>query len=186
MQLTKHVQIAFAIAASSLLPTTFSLPARAAALRASPATETTASHINQVAQASDTCRRISGTTALNVYQDPSSSSTALGVIEPGRNVTIEGSARNGWVAISAPLAGYMTASSLIPCSAPKASIDRCRKVSATGGLRIRQEPSTSAEVLGLVANGRNVTIQNRGDQGWVPIEVPLEGYVAADYLVYCS
>lgn len=64
--------------------------------------------------------------------------------------------------------------------------DDCRAVAAKGGLRVRQNPSTNAPVLDRLVDGRTVTIENLGADGWVPISYPVNGYVAADYLTDCS
>lgn len=61
----------------------------------------------------------------------------------------------------------------------------CRRVLASGGLQVRQQPSIGSTVVGVVADGQNVTIKNSGASGWVPIAAPLQGYVSAAYLRYC-
>jgi hypothetical protein len=44
----------------------------------------------------------------------------------------------------------------------------------------------TAEVIGTVAGGQAVEIENRGTDGWVPISAPMVGYVASDYLGLCA
>ncbi|HBB34210.1 MAG TPA: hypothetical protein DDZ80_24595 [Cyanobacteria bacterium UBA8803] len=149
--------------------------------------------IYQLAQASDNCRQVAARNGLYVREDPTVYSRALGVIPYERNVTVvENPGRNTvggnpgakWMPISAPLQGYVYAGFLTSCQEsppPK----NCREVSARGGLYVRQEPSINSDVVGVVPNGRNVTIENRGANGWVPISAPLQGYVSAAYLTYC-
>ncbi|WP_226587993.1 SH3 domain-containing protein [Microseira wollei] len=52
-------------------------------------------------------------------------------------------------------------------------------------MNVHQAPSTDGESVGVVANGRRVTIANLGTDGWVPITVPLRGYVQSENLAYC-
>ncbi|WP_071884109.1 SH3 domain-containing protein [Allocoleopsis franciscana] len=52
------------------------------------------------------------------------------------------------------------------------------------GVYVRQSPSINSAVVGVVPNNRNVTIENKGANGWVPISDPLQGYVSAAYLEY--
>lgn len=149
--------------------------------------------VYQLAQTSDNCRQVAARNGLYVRQEPTVYSKALGIISYGRNVTVvENPGRNivvgnpgvKWMPISAPLQGYVYAGYLSSCQSsplPK----NCREVEARRGLYVRQEPSINSAVVGVVANGRNVTIENVGANGWVPISAPLQGYVSADYLTYC-
>lgn len=150
--------------------------------------------VYQLAQGSDNCRSVAARNGLYVREDPTVYSRALGIIPYGRNVTVVesrgantvgGNPGAKWMPISAPLQGYVYAGFLSSCQespAPK----NCREVSQRGGLYVRREPSTNSAVVGVVPIGRNVTIENRGANGWVPISVPLQGYVSAAYLTYCS
>lgn len=138
----------------------------------------------QLAQVSDNCRQVSARSGLYVRREPTVYSTALGIIASGRYVTIENGGTKNWVPISAPLKGYVFTDYLTSCQSPPPP-SNCRQVSAWGGVYVRREPSINSAVLGIVANGRYVTIQNPGANGWVTISVPLRGYVSADYLTYC-
>lgn len=149
--------------------------------------------VYQLAQGSDNCRSVAARNGLYVREDPTVYSRAIGVIPYGRNVTIVesrgvntvgGNPGAKWMPISAPMQGYVYAGYLSSCQEsppPK----NCREVSARGGVYVRQDPSINSDVVGVVPNGRNVTIENRGANGWVPISVPLQGYVSAAYLTYC-
>ena len=149
--------------------------------------------VYQLAQASDNCRQVVVRNGVYVRRGPTVGSFRVGIIPYGRYVTVVenpgadvvvGNPGAEWMPISAPLQGYVFAAYLAPCQEsppPK----NCRAVSARGGLYVQQEPSSNSNVIGVVPNGRNVTIENRGANGWVPISAPLQGYVSATYLTYC-
>lgn len=139
----------------------------------------------QLAQVSDSCRQVSARSGVYVRLEPTVYSTALGIIASGRYVTIENGGTKNWVPISAPLKGYVFTDYLTSCQSPPPPPSNCRQISARSGVYVRREPSINSAVLGVVGNGRYVTIQNPGASGWVPISVPLQGYVSADYLTYC-
>lgn len=63
----------------------------------------------------------------------------------------------------------------------------CRRiVGARGGLNIREDASIYSPIVERVENGDRVAIYNRGEDGWVPVFSPQNGYVSANYLAYCS
>lgn len=62
----------------------------------------------------------------------------------------------------------------------------CRKVDARYGLNIRERPTENSRIVGVVANGAKINIESRGQNGWVPIDDPRDGYVSAEYLNYCG
>ncbi|MGB3207174.1 MAG: SH3 domain-containing protein [Crinalium sp.] len=139
------------------------------------------------ARTTNACRQVSRAGGINVRQQPSVNSRIIGRIANGLNVTIRNLGDNGWVRITAPVNGYVAANNLTYCASfPRSPKNVCRKVTATGGLNVRQQPSINSRIVGRVANRRNVTIRNLGDNGWVRISAPLRGYVAANYLRYCS
>ncbi len=176
----------YSILASSLLlsSTIFSAPT----LAVNSANEsTTLADQNEylVAQAADSCRQVSARTSLNVRQQPTVNSAVVGSINSGRNVTIQNQGANGWVQISAPVEGYVSANFLAPCDLANVPPTSCRRVVAQRGTNVWQAPSTDTQSLGLVASGRRVIIDNLGENGWVPITVPLQGFVQAENLGYC-
>lgn len=142
----------------------------------------------QLAQVvSENCRQVSASSGVYVRREPTVYSTALGIIGGGRYVTVAPGGTSNWVPISAPLKGYVFRNFLTSCQSAPPPPSNCRQVSsARGGLSVRQNPSINSAIVGKVVNGRYVTIQNSGANGWVPISVPLQGYVSADYLVYCA
>jgi uncharacterized protein YgiM (DUF1202 family) len=140
----------------------------------------------QLAQVTDACRQVSVEGGLYVRAEPTVYSEALGTVTYGRNVTVETPQGDGWVAVSAPIPGYMYSQYLSPCDPIAIAPEDCREVTARGGLLVREEPSIDADVVGTIANGRNVTLSGAAAGGWVPIQVPLEGYVSTNYLTLCS
>lgn len=139
-----------------------------------------------LAQASESCRQVIARNGLNVRQQPTVNSEAIGIIDSGRTVTIQSLGQNGWVAITAPLQGYVYGGFLGSCEvATPPPPTNCRRVAAVRGINVHQAPSTDGERIGVVANGRRVTIESLGTDGWVPITVPLRGYVQSENLAYC-
>jgi uncharacterized protein YgiM (DUF1202 family) len=139
----------------------------------------------QLAQ-SGSCRQVVAESGLYVREGPTIFSEAIGILNYGRNVTVQPGGTERWVRISAPLAGYVYAGWLGACqSAVSIPSESCRLVIANKGAPIRNLPSTEGIMLGKVASGRRVTIENRGANGWVPISAPLEGYISSAYLTGC-
>lgn len=145
----------------------------------------------------DNCRQVATVDGLQVRQQPSVNSTVIGFVENGKQVAIKNSGASGWVPIYAPLDGFVSAAYLKYCTSTSTSTPPtpptststpssfCRRVLASGGLKVRQQPSIGSTVIGVVADGQNVTIKDRGASGWVSITAPLQGYVSAAYLRYC-
>lgn len=62
------------------------------------------------------------------------------------------------------------------------------EMTSIADLNIRQEPNTSASIMGVVVSGTNVTVLEEAGDGWVKISYSsggsvIEGYVKAEYLV---
>ena len=64
--------------------------------------------------------------------------------------------------------------------------DNCRQVIARNGLNVRRQPTANSEAVGIIDAARNVTIQNLGENGWVPITAPIQGYVYGGFLGACE
>lgn len=140
-----------------------------------------------LAQVPASCRQVIARGGLRVREQPSVNSRVVGIIQNNRNVTIQTDvATNGWVPVSTPLPGYVYAQYLGMCDTAKAPPpSNCRRIIASAGASVRQQPSDTATSVGVIANGRRVVIDNLGANGWVPITVPLRGYVQGSYLGYC-
>ncbi|MBE9127799.1 MULTISPECIES: SH3 domain-containing protein [unclassified Coleofasciculus] len=139
----------------------------------------------------DNCRQVSALGGLRVRQRASLTSPIIGLLADGQRVTIVNRGTNGWVPISSPQEGYVSGDYLKLCDrsaqpTPPPTSANCRRVSAIGGLAVRESPSIDSAVLGSVENGDLVTIVNRGANGWVPISEPLTGYIQAASLKLCQ
>ncbi|KYC43686.1 hypothetical protein WA1_00515 [Scytonema hofmannii PCC 7110] len=141
----------------------------------------------QLAQYSGSCRQVAARSGLYVWQKPTTISSVVALLDYGQEVTIQNRGKNGWVPISAPVKGYVfNTDFLISCqAATPPNQNFCRKVVADAGLVVRRKPSINAARVGVVADGQNVLVAERGRNGWVPISVPLLGYVQSKYLGYC-
>lgn len=64
-------------------------------------------------------------------------------------------------------------------------VSDCRRVDASGGLNVRERPTTNSRVIGVLANGAQVRIES-WTEDWVPLEEPMAGYVYKPYLDYCN
>ncbi|MBE9182493.1 SH3 domain-containing protein [Oculatella sp. LEGE 06141] len=142
------------------------------------------------AQTVEECRIVNiDSGGLNVRQQPSLTSSIVGVLADGADVSIENQGYNGWVPITQPFNGFVAAEYLTFCGGiggPAPIPDNCREVDASAGLNVRQSPSTNSAVIDVLADSRTVNIANRGTGGWVPLESPVQGYVYGAYLNYCS
>ncbi len=144
-----------------------------------------------VAQLAENCRAVSAVGGLRVRQAPSLNAPIVDVLPNGRTVAIENLGRNGWIPISYPVNGYVSANYLNGCppvpppTTPEDPPNTCRRVSARGGLFVRRQPNINSPTVGILPNGTSVRIESLGYQGWVPIIFPQNGFVSANYLVYC-
>lgn len=64
-----------------------------------------------------------------------------------------------------------------------AQINNCREVDVNSMLNIRRQPN--GEVIGALENEQTVSVVGEPQNGWVQINTPMNGYVAARYLEYC-
>lgn len=89
-------------------------------------------------------------------------------------------------AVPAARAAEATVASSTQSAPLLAQVDSCRQVTtAIRGLNVRQGPTLSSNVIGVVPGGTDVTLADRGQNGWAPIVEPFNGYVSTSYLVYC-
>jgi uncharacterized protein YgiM (DUF1202 family) len=139
----------------------------------------------QLAQTQDSCYQIIARSGAYVRREPTVYSEAIGAIAYGRNVEVTGDVISDWVPISAPIPGYVYSDWVAPCNAASPPPSNCRRVVAERGIPVRQDPSRNSEIVGYVSSGRRVILEGQGVNGWVPIGVPLQGYVQSDQLVYC-
>ncbi|GJD17023.1 SH3 type 3 domain protein [Rivularia sp. IAM M-261] len=62
----------------------------------------------------------------------------------------------------------------------------CRQVRTRNGLYVLDQQSIKGSVVGFLDYGQDVTIRNRGKNGFVPISSPIRGYVLAEFLNSCK
>lgn len=141
---------------------------------------------NQLAQAADNCRRVFPPEGVYVHTQPTVYGSIIGSIAGGRYVRIESENINDWIPISIPLKGYVFAGYLTSCAPAPPPPPNCRQVAATNGIYVYQQPLAQSPIVGFIASGRYVMIENRSSNGWASISIPLKGYVFANYLSECS
>jgi uncharacterized protein YgiM (DUF1202 family) len=135
------------------------------------------------------CRRVtSARGGLNIREQPSIYSPIVERIDNGDRVAIENRGANGWVPVFAPQNGYVSANYLAYCNEnPVTEVgNECREVATRYGLNVRQQPTTYSGVVDTLENNTQVAIETLGDNGWVPIYAPENGFVSARYLSYCG
>ncbi|MGC9525662.1 MAG: SH3 domain-containing protein [Limnospira sp.] len=128
------------------------------------------------------CRE-TNTSGVTIFDEPGGE--IVGTLEADQAVYIANEGRNGWVPVEVPVNGYVNADYLTYCSGPLPNIptSSCREVDVYSRLNVREEPG--GETIAQLEDGRAVSIRDRGQNGWVPIVAPLQGYVSAEYLEYC-
>ena len=142
----------------------------------------------------DKCRQVTTQSQnLNIRSAPNG--RIIDSVPNGTQVTIVNTGTDGWVPISAPREGYVfgqflklcgqatTPTTPTPPATPTTS--KCRQIQSTGGIAVRQIASGNATVVGTLNNGTQVTIVNRGANGWVPISAPVNGFIPSAFLILC-
>lgn len=140
------------------------------------------------------CRAVARSTF--VYQERSTTNRIRALQTSDRVVLAEDSSRDGWIAISSPISGFVQARDLKLCSdAPPASPSRpslssanlCRQVTYRGkeGVAVRGRPNSSSSQVGTLFFGARVTLGNPpqflvDDTGreWVRITAPIVGWMS--------
>ena len=173
------------------------------------ASETTGDRSPQLAPLlaqADNCRQVTpNISGLNVRQSPTLTAAVVGVVPGGDNVTLQNRGQNGWVPITEPFDGYVSASYLLYCNpavggtiseAPAADapvVDApvadasgvCRQVIVRSGLNVRAEPTVYSTRVGALPTGTNVVVAGSEVNDWLPISEPIDGYVAERFLGDC-
>ena len=138
-----------------------------------------------------------------VYPERSTSSQSIRTLAPNEQVTLADTGAGGWIAISAPIAGYVRASDLKPCpggtrppetqppsqEGSQGGPNVCRKViSPPEGLAVRNTPAISAPRISGVYVGNTVKLvspreSQKDSQGrtWVKIMAPSTGWISSGY-----
>jgi hypothetical protein len=173
-----------AIAAASSLPAIAQTPAAASSL---------------VGQ----CRAAKQSTAI--FSQRSSTSAVVAALAAEQRVTLsENGGADGFIGVSAPSKGFVQTVNLKLCAntpTPTPSKGLCRRVTQTQGLVIRQEPNTSAGIVGgadfnsqvfLTTSPATTKITTDG-RIWVQIAKPASGWISNGFqntpgsnLVFCQ
>ena len=122
---------------------------------------------------------------LNVREEPSEDGKLVGKMSKNSGCEVY-DITDGWAHIkSGRVTGYVKAEFLLT---GKDARDRADQVATdmavcnSGGLRVREEPSTESPVITLVAEGEELEVVEQLD-GWVKIMLDdEEAYVSADYV----
>lgn len=138
-----------------------------------------------------------------IYPERSTTSQSIRTLAPNEQVTLADTGAAGWIAISAPVAGYVRASDLKPCPGgtrppePQPSSQGgtqggpnvCRNVVAPPeGLAVRNTPVLSAPRVSGVYVGNTVKLatpreSQKDSQGrtWVKITQPTNGWISSGF-----
>ncbi|HEY9725637.1 MAG TPA: hypothetical protein V6D50_04225 [Chroococcales cyanobacterium] len=147
------------------------------------------SHNSQVAQGLAGQCRVSAK-SIFVYRERSTANP-IRALEANERVSLaEVSGREGWIAISSPVRGFVETRDLTRCSrgeAPTRPLNLCRQVTYRGmeGLAIRERPESNSLRMGGVFYSQRVTLSNppefRQDaQGreWARLAAPMDGWIS--------
>lgn len=118
------------------------------------------------------------TSSANLNVRNAKNGTVIGSLRKGTEVTVYEDS-DGWSKIGE---GKWVSSQYLATTKPSqpAQTSTVMKVKTNGAnLNVRQQPSTSAKVVGSLANGTTVTVLSQSN-GWAQID---KGYVSASYLV---
>lgn len=122
---------------------------------------------------------------LNVREEPSEDGKLVGKMSKNSGCEVMDSS-DGWAYIkSGKVTGYVKAEFLLTGKEARARADEVATdmaVCNSGGLRVREEPSTESPVITLVAEGEELEVVEQLD-GWVKIMLDdEEAYVSAEYV----
>lgn len=164
----------------------------------------------QIAQA-QTCREVEAEPGLNIRTQPWKE--VIASVRTNEYVYLENPSPQGqdWVQIQSPMNGYVAASYLSYCTGaasaqqpvarydqplittepgqmeqPVAQSASCREISSPTGLSVRSLPQTDSEIMVVLPDNTQVEIESLGEDGWVSISDPVQGYVDAEELTMCS
>lgn len=176
-------------AGAALLTTVFSLPAKADYTLILSQNQQPVSTVP-----GSNCRTVN---APNVDIRSEPGGEIIGRLNQNQSVYIANEGRNGWVPIEAPVSGYITAANLKPCSPETANLyptsENDSNITVPGGSCRRTNQANvpvftqpGGQLVGSLGAGQIINIANEGENGWVPIETPVSGYVDAAKLAPCG
>lgn len=126
--------------------------------------------------------------SILVYQNPSTSSSILGILSPGQPFVVH-EVQGNWFKIAYQQTyGWVLSSSLTqtPGGATGAQYYVMNPM-PTQRLNLRVTPSTAAESLGKYYSGAPVQATGAAQNGWMPVKIgTTSGWMRADYLTQSS
>lgn len=145
---------------------------------------------------------------LPIYRQPNTSSPSDRILATDEQVKLaDNGNNNGWIRISAPIAGFVEAANLSACAgvvvnptppkpapapAPAQTSSLCRVVTYNGpegGLAIRSKPDRTAPATDGVKFGARVTLRtspppsnlDKDGRDWVEVTAPSRGWISNGY-----
>lgn len=143
---------------------------------------------------------------LPIYRQPNTSSQSDRILVTAEQVKLaDNGNNNGWIRISAPIAGFVEAAKLMNCAgvavnptpprpapAPAPTNSLCRVViynGPEGGLAIRSRPERTAPRTDGVKFGDRVTLRtspppsnlDKDGRDWVEVTAPSRGWISNGY-----
>lgn len=122
--------------------------------------------------------------SLRIRQGPSTASQTIGYLSQGDSVTIVG-VQDGWYAIRLEdgRLGYVSAEYI--------ALEQPEPVTRTGyctgsNVRVREQASTSSDILGRLNQGDSFTVVGEAQDGWYQIQMEngVSGYVFGEYVTF--
>ncbi|AFZ21732.1 SH3 domain-containing protein [Allocoleopsis franciscana] len=159
----------------------------ASSLQETTTTSSLSSGNIQLAQLVGQCR--AATRTIDIFTEPSvgNSSDIIKTLEPNQQVTLAGEGSAGWIQVSSPASGYVIARYLKSCGTnPPPTTSTCRRVTASSGLVIRSQPTSSSSQVGSVLVGTTVKVTGASSvdstgRTWVEISTPRSGWVSSGF-----
>lgn len=156
---------------------------------------------SQIAQTNN-CGEVNVATGTYIRRQPNGN--IIGSLKEGQQVTMTSQSGQGWVQIDDPQSGYVKVSDLQSCfdttnssssqtvesetTAPGSESlstvpqENCREI-ISPNVPVRSE--RNGEIIATLAEGRTIYVANEGNQGWVPVERPINGYVTSANMGDC-
>jgi hypothetical protein len=127
---------------------------------------------------------------ISIYSDRSTTSKTVRTLAANQEVTLADTGTGGWIAVSAPVAGYVQTRDLKLCATGSkpvpttGSVCRVPKI----GLAIRQNPAKSAVVIGGVGPQDTVRLvdpresqKDADGRTWIRISAPVAGWISSGF-----
>ncbi|MDY6785019.1 MAG: SH3 domain-containing protein [Cyanobacteriota bacterium] len=125
-----------------------------------------------------------------IYAERSTTSNRIRSLTTNQQVTLADNGGGGWIAVSAPIAGFVQTADLKMCNqarpprpvAPPTTADLCRRT--TIDLNARSQPNLNARVVRLLRAGQQVTLTSDREttdangRVWAEISSPVSAWIS--------